>query len=207
MGCMGLSQTACAPKQSRTGTEMEEAAQASDAFDSFVIDRELYLAATKPGTLVQSSALSVSELEEHRAPYGDSLELSGDLLSLSLPSGLLSLEHAPESTGQWNMPAPGSAEERRLAAMHTKEALCSAGETVCITSPYGNRNTGIPGASTNHKGVDIGAASGSDILAAASGTVTISTYSVSAGNYIMIDHGGGVSTVYMHCSSRLVRSP
>lgn len=73
-----------------------------------------------------------------------------------------------------------------------------------ITSEFGGRSSPTEGASTNHKGVDIGAASGSDILAAASGTVTISTYSVSAGNYIMIDHGGGVSTVYMHCSSRLV---
>ncbi len=73
-----------------------------------------------------------------------------------------------------------------------------------ITSQFGDRTSPTEGASTDHKGVDIGAASGSDILAAASGTVTISTYSVSAGNYIMIDHGGGVSTVYMHCSSRLV---
>lgn len=41
-------------------------------------------------------------------------------------------------------------------------------------------------------------------MAAADGTVTISTYSYSAGNYIMINHGGGVSTVYMHCSKLLV---
>ncbi len=73
-----------------------------------------------------------------------------------------------------------------------------------ITSQFGGRSSPTEGASTNHQGVDIGASSGSDILAAASGTVTISTYSVSAGNYIMIDHGGGVSTVYMHCSSLLV---
>ena len=36
-----------------------------------------------------------------------------------------------------------------------------------------------------------------------SGTVVISTYSYSAGNYIMINHGGGVYTVYMHCSQLL----
>ena len=41
-------------------------------------------------------------------------------------------------------------------------------------------------------------------MAAADGQVVISTYSYSAGNYIMIDHGGGVSTVYMHCSQLLV---
>lgn len=38
-------------------------------------------------------------------------------------------------------------------------------------------------------------------MAAADGVVTIATYSASAGNYVMISHGGGVSTVYMHCSS------
>lgn len=38
------------------------------------------------------------------------------------------------------------------------------------------------------------------------GTVTISTYSYSAGNYVMIHHGGDVYTVYMHCSELLVSS-
>ena len=73
-----------------------------------------------------------------------------------------------------------------------------------ITSNFGDRESPTEGASTNHKGIDIGAASGSDIVAAADGQVVISTYSYSAGNYIMIDHGGGVSTVYMHCSQLLV---
>ena len=69
-----------------------------------------------------------------------------------------------------------------------------------ITSAFGSRTSPTEGASSNHQGIDIGAASGSDIIAAADGTVTISTYSYSAGNYIMLNHGGGVSTVYMHCS-------
>lgn len=73
-----------------------------------------------------------------------------------------------------------------------------------ITSGFGSRTSPTEGASSNHQGIDIGAASGSDIIAAADGTVTISTYSYSAGNYIMLNHGGGVSTVYMHCSKLLV---
>ena len=67
-----------------------------------------------------------------------------------------------------------------------------------ITSKFGDRESPTAGASTNHKGIDIGASSGSNILAAASGTVTIATYSNSAGNYVMLSHGGGVCTVYMH---------
>ena len=73
-----------------------------------------------------------------------------------------------------------------------------------ITSGFGGRTSPTEGASSNHQGIDIGASSGSDIIAAADGTVTISTYSYSAGNYIMIDHGGGLTTVYMHCSKLLV---
>lgn len=73
-----------------------------------------------------------------------------------------------------------------------------------ITSNFGGRESPTEGASSNHQGIDIGASTGSNILAAESGVVTIATYSSSAGNYVMISHGGGVSTVYMHCSSLLV---
>ena len=65
------------------------------------------------------------------------------------------------------------------------------------------KNLTYRGASTNHKGIDISASTGAPIVAAADGEVVIATYSYSAGNYIMIDHGGGVSTVYMHCSQLL----
>lgn len=73
-----------------------------------------------------------------------------------------------------------------------------------ITSGFGGRSSPTEGASSNHQGIDIGAGSGSSIVAAASGTVVVSTYSYSAGNYIMLSHGGGVYTVYMHCSQLLV---
>lgn len=73
-----------------------------------------------------------------------------------------------------------------------------------ITSDYGTRISPTSGASSNHKGIDIGAAHGADIVAAADGTVKAATYSSAAGNYVMIDHGGGLYTVYMHASSLTV---
>ena len=73
-----------------------------------------------------------------------------------------------------------------------------------ITSEFGGRESPTEGASSNHQGIDIGASTGSSIVAAAGGSVVISTYSYSAGNYVMINHGGGVYTVYMHCSKLLV---
>lgn len=73
-----------------------------------------------------------------------------------------------------------------------------------ITSGFGNREAPVPGASTCHRGIDVGASSGSAIVAAASGRVTTSAYSSSAGNYVVISHGGGVCTVYMHASALYV---
>ena len=72
-----------------------------------------------------------------------------------------------------------------------------------INSKFGKRTAPTKGASTYHQGIDIGASTGTGIVAAASGTVVASTYSYSAGNYIMISHGNGVYTVYMHCSQLL----
>ena len=73
-----------------------------------------------------------------------------------------------------------------------------------ISSRFGPRPQPVPGASTNHKGVDLAAPYGANILASAAGVVTTSKYSASAGNYVVIAHGNGTSTVYMHASSLLV---
>ena len=73
-----------------------------------------------------------------------------------------------------------------------------------VTSDYGPRTSPTNGASSNHKGIDIGAAYGADIVAADGGTVLVATYSSSGGNYVIIDHGGGLCTVYMHASALYV---
>lgn len=69
-----------------------------------------------------------------------------------------------------------------------------------ISSYFGNRESPTAGASSYHKGVDIAVPVGTDIVAAAAGTVVTATYSSSAGNYVMIYHGNSTYTVYMHCS-------
>ena len=73
-----------------------------------------------------------------------------------------------------------------------------------ITSPYGD----MDGRTSPHQGIDIGAVnrgvSGDPIYAAADGKVVISQFSSSAGNYIMLYHGDGLYTRYLHASSLLV---
>ena len=73
-----------------------------------------------------------------------------------------------------------------------------------ITSYFGYRSSPTAGASSYHRGLDIGASAGSSIWAAASGTVITASYNSAMGNYIVISHGNGVCTVYEHCSALYV---
>ena len=75
-----------------------------------------------------------------------------------------------------------------------------------ITSRFGKRpDVGLPGKdTTNHNGLDIAYGYGTPILAVQSGTVITATTSPSYGNYLVIDHGGGICTLYAHCSRLLV---
>jgi len=73
-----------------------------------------------------------------------------------------------------------------------------------ITSPFGLRNKPNAKATSNHRGIDIGAPSGTNVLAAEAGTVTTAGYNRSYGYYITINHGGGYVTLYAHNSRLLV---
>ena len=89
---------------------------------------------------------------------------------------------APTGTLQWPLPVAGT-----------------------ITSQFGHRVDPITGDVSSHTGTDIACAEGTPILAAANGTVTVAngldSWGGSYGYYIQIDHGGGLETLYAHCSS------
>lgn len=80
-------------------------------------------------------------------------------------------------------------------------------DTRLITSPVGGRASPGGIGSTNHKGVDIGASYGSEVLASKGGTVIVSDYDdYGYGNYVVIQHGGsGDYTLYGHMCTRYVR--
>lgn len=74
-----------------------------------------------------------------------------------------------------------------------------------ITSTVGGRESPGGIGSTNHKGTDIGRVGyNSNVYAAKDGQVIISEYSSSYGNYVVVYHGPGNSTLYAHMSSRKV---
>lgn len=70
-----------------------------------------------------------------------------------------------------------------------------------ITSYFGNRFHPILHKYKLHTGIDIGAPRGVSILAANKGTVILASWQNGYGNTVVIDHGGGISTLYAHCSS------
>ena len=88
----------------------------------------------------------------------------------------------PTGTLQWPLPVAGT-----------------------ITSRFGHRVDPITGKVSSHTGTDIACAEGTPILAAANGIVTVAngldSWGGSYGYYIQIDHGGGLETLYAHCSS------
>lgn len=76
--------------------------------------------------------------------------------------------------------------------------------THTISSEFGYRIHPILNVKKFHSGIDIPAAAGKDIVAAYGGEVVAAGYTSAMGNYVMIDHGSGLYTIYMHCSKLYV---
>lgn len=73
-----------------------------------------------------------------------------------------------------------------------------------ISSPFGMRTHPITGVYKLHTGTDISAPFGATFVAANSGVVTKASYNTAYGNMVILDHGGGISTLYAHGSEILV---
>lgn len=73
-----------------------------------------------------------------------------------------------------------------------------------ISSPYGWRNHPIFKTNKFHSGVDLAAPGGSNILAAETGKVISAGWNGGYGNCLVVDHGGGISTLYAHASKLCV---
>ncbi len=101
-------------------------------------------------------------------------------------------------------------EVKKLADMFAKEDKTSYGGTFLfplpsgvwrITSYYGVRSDPFTGAKANHTGYDFACAKGTKIYAVDDGTVVLAKYNGSYGNCVTVNHGGGIMSLYGHCSS------
>ncbi len=156
------------------------------------------------------------ELEEQKKELDAQRKAANDLVAelqedLEMTEQLLKEKEAEEAEIQRQIKKKEDELAAQMAAQQVTWTASSGGyiwpESVSkrITSPMGSRNTGIPGASTNHKGVDIGGVGyDTTVVATKAGTVIISEYSKSYGNYVVINHGPGNTTLYAHMSSRSV---
>lgn len=75
-----------------------------------------------------------------------------------------------------------------------------------IDSPFGYRIHPVYKKKKMHTGVDIDAALGASIVAANSGKVIFAGWKNGYGNTVIVDHGGGITTLYAHCSKLLVKT-
>ncbi len=104
------------------------------------------------------------------------------------------------------------AEERRQLIESSGSALTYDGGTfkfplasyTRVSDDYGMRMHPTLGVQQFHNGVDFAAATGTAIFAAYDGKVVAAAYNATMGNYVMIDHGDGLATIYMHASALYV---
>lgn len=75
-----------------------------------------------------------------------------------------------------------------------------------ISSRFGYRKHPITGRPNNHGGIDLPAPKNTKIYAIRGGVVSISDYSSSYGNYVVIQHDNGISSLYAHMNSRAVKA-
>lgn len=110
-----------------------------------------------------------------------------------------------------SLEAAVAAERKRIAEESGKRLTYDGGvfafpapSYTRVSDEYGERIHPILGVPQFHNGVDLAAPNGSPILAAYDGEVVAASYSDSMGNYVMIDHGDSLYTIYMHASALYV---
>ena len=107
----------------------------------------------------------------------------------------------------YGLPSGSSLGEGFGRPVMSVDGFCSplgAGWQARVTSDFGYRICPYHGREL-HSGLDMGAPTGTPIRAALAGKVVKSYYSISYGNYTLIDHGNGMTTAYAHQSKRLVK--
>lgn len=159
----------------------------------------------KAGLDEQKAQLEVQQAEQ-AAKVGEAQAVLDDL-------------KAQESAGQALVDAEAAEEEKIAAELAKKEKelqklieaqrvtfVTGSGyfyplpsSNVTVTSQFGPRNHPLTGKYHNHTGADIAAAGGTNIYAVQGGVVATSAYAPSSyGEYVVINHGNGISTLYAH---------
>lgn len=107
---------------------------------------------------------------------------------------------APQAENEPDLPAYAS-----LERISVSETLARPLDKGSITSLFGYRKNPVSGKYTFHSGLDLASPQGSNIYAILRGTVVFAGYESGYGNYIIVDHGGGLASLYAHCSKLIAQ--
>jgi len=155
-------------------------------------DAEKVIAQLKEKDSKNKDDIAIVEKYEKQEPDYTSIEDATEKLYEKKPEPVKKVTVAKRSSGSVTY------------ASGISNAYANLGITLCnpvsgqITSRFGVTRPGH-----SHKGIDIGASRGTPIKAAAAGTVSYAGYGYNGGygNYVVINHGNGVSTAYGHCNT------
>ncbi len=158
-------------------------------------------AATKEEEASLNELIAAKEQEIYR--------VSGDIQSQEAAIKEYEASIAAENETIAALEAAVAEEKKKLAAEQARKYdggmfAWPAPSYTRISDEYGNRLHPVLNVTKFHNGLDMAAPGGSPILAAYDGTVVAAAYSGSMGNYIMIDHGDSLYTIYMHASALYV---
>ena len=147
------------------------------------------------------TSIANTQVQYNNAIYQEWLATSVPATTLPLPPSQTEATKATDpttATDPTQETQPGESSKPDEGSDSADEGWKTPIDYVQNTSPFGDRDAPTAGASSNHQGVDLAAPLNTPIYAARSGTVSIATYSNSAGYYVQIDHGDGYKSIYMH---------
>ena len=190
------------------GAEVEDYLDPAAKLMRFTV-MDLPAPAEKAASDFQETDQRIAAAEPQQAPEAE--QPPQEAVRQAAPAETAAVEAQPEAeetvtaaaSQVYTMPAlpeNASLEQRNLGFAHTSPIVAP------LTSPFGWREHPVSGGTRFHYGVDLGAATGTDICAFADGTVYATGDSSSLGYYIMVQHEDGYMTLYAHCSKITVTS-
>lgn len=149
----------------------------------------------------------ISEAEQNAQQYQQEIEAENQLIQEMLAAEAAAKKAAEEQQKQQEVQKNNASADSNVNTNDVYEGgvftwPCPSSHK--IISGFGYRDKPTAGATSYHQGYDIGASAGAAIVAAADGVVTSTGYSSVLGNYVILSHGGGLFTIYEHCSAVLV---
>lgn len=163
---------------------------------------EILMAESEAAQAELMQAIASKEYEYDNAIYQEWLATSVPPTTKPLPPS--QTEPTKPSNPEQTEPEETEPEETEPEETKPAEGWIIPINYTAFTSPFGERDAPVAGASTYHLGVDLAAPEGTPIYAARSGTVVTASYNGSSGYYVQIDHGDGYRSIYMHMTHFIV---